>query len=105
MQATQDLIDSLKGVSEQWERDINIGRGFDKAIAEALGQPFDDVQSQIDATIDAIRNLSQLEDEDGNPLFTADSPDVQSWLNFLKRLSSQQKSEFDIMLDNMGDWS
>ena len=104
-QAAQQFIDNFLRIEKEWFEGVNTGQSVDKAIAEALGLPFDEVQAQIDATIQAIQNMAALRDDQGNPIFAVDSPDIQSYLDFLKYLRSKQKSEFDIMLDNMGDWS
>jgi len=105
-QAAQQFIrDDFLRIKKEWYEGVNTDQSVDKAIADALSLPFDEVQAQIDATIQAIQNTAALRDEEGNPIYTVNSPGIQNYLQFLQYLRSIQKSEFDIMLDNMGDWS
>ena len=106
MDWARDFLKQYNQIQREWQAGMSFtgAAGVERAIAESLGEPFDEIQAQIDATIQAIQNLMQMQDENGNPIFTVSSPAIQQHLETLRKLRRQQKSELELMFDDWSDW-
>ena len=106
MDWARDFLKQYNQIQREWQAGMSFTgtAGVERVIAESLGEPFDEIQAQIDATIQAIQNLMQMQDENGNPIFTVSSPAIQQHLETLRKLRGQQKSELELMFDDWSDW-
>src|SRR5690606_39115707 len=106
MDWARDFLKQYNQIQREWQAAMFFtgAAGVDRAIAESLGESFDEIQAQIDATIQATQNLRRMQDEKGNPSFTGSSPASQHELETLREVWRQHNSELELMFDDWSDW-